>query len=125
MKNTKENLQKALSCLDEDALVGLTKKLISIPSHHGLQNPEEDISRFIGEFFRREGVDQEIQATDGGRFNVIAKYGDNASFEKTLMLNGHTDTVNTENMTLDPFSGDIIDGTIFGRGSVDMKGALA
>lgn len=125
MKNTKENLQKALSCLDEDALVGLTKKLISIPSHHGLQNPEEEISRFIGEFFRREGVDQEIQATDGGRFNVIAKYGNNASFEKTLMLNGHTDTVNTENMTLDPFSGDIIDGKIFGRGSVDMKGALA
>jgi len=125
MKKTKEILQKALSCLDEGALVRLTKKLISIPSHHGLQNPEEEISRFLVDFLRLEGVDSELQTIEGERSNVIAKYGRNALFEKTLMLNGHMDTVSVENMTVDPFSGDILDRKIFGRGSVDMKGSLA
>lgn len=125
MKNSKETFQKVLSCLDNESLVGLTKKLISIPSHHDLQNPEEEISRFLVEFLGVEGVDSALHPTDGERYNVIAKYGENAFFEKTLMLNGHTDTVSVENMTIDPFSGDILDGKIFGRGSVDMKGSLA
>jgi acetylornithine deacetylase len=40
------------------------------------------------------------------------------------MLNGHYDTVDVENMP-EPFSGAIRDGKLYGRGSYDMKGAVA
>lgn len=40
------------------------------------------------------------------------------------MLNAHYDTVGVEGMS-DPFSGEIVDGKLYGRGSYDMKGSLA
>lgn len=44
----------------------------------------------------------------------------------TAVLQGHMDTVDAEGMTLaDPFSGEIRDGRLWGRGSSDMKGGLA
>jgi acetylornithine deacetylase len=43
---------------------------------------------------------------------------------KSLMLNGHIDTVGVENMP-DPFSGGIRDGKLYGRGAYDMKGSIA
>ena len=42
-----------------------------------------------------------------------------------LLLNGHTDTVSVAGMVIPPFSGDVRDGRLWGRGSADMKGPLA
>ncbi|MBR89886.1 MAG: hypothetical protein CMO66_01245 [Verrucomicrobiales bacterium] len=42
-----------------------------------------------------------------------------------LLFNGHTDTVSTEGMTIDPCGGEICEGRLWGRGSTDMKGPLA
>ncbi|HEX2034697.1 MAG TPA: M20/M25/M40 family metallo-hydrolase [Chloroflexota bacterium] len=43
-----------------------------------------------------------------------------------VVLQGHMDTVDAVGMTLDdPFSGEIRDGKLWGRGSSDMKGGLA
>lgn len=125
VKNRKEALQAALSCLDETSLLDLTRKLIAIPSHHGLENPEREMAAYLERFLVEAGLTVCRRLTAGGRFNVIATLGKNRSPEKTLMLNGHMDTVGVENMKGDPFSGEIVDGKIFGRGSVDMKAALA
>jgi acetylornithine deacetylase len=43
---------------------------------------------------------------------------------KSLMLNAHYDTVGVEGME-NPFSAEVRDGNMFGRGSYDMKGSLA
>jgi acetylornithine deacetylase len=43
---------------------------------------------------------------------------------KSLMLNGHIDTVGVEQMP-NPFSADIRDGKLYGRGAYDMKGSVA
>jgi acetylornithine deacetylase len=43
---------------------------------------------------------------------------------RSLMLYAHMDTVGTDGMD-DPFSGELRDGKIFGRGAYDMKGGLA
>ncbi len=42
----------------------------------------------------------------------------------TLILNDHMDTVGVSTMSIDPFSGEIRDGRIWGRGSSDSKGCL-
>src|SRR5690606_35936055 len=47
---------------------------------------------------------------------------------KTLMLNGHIDTVPVGDPDLWPYpplSGSIVDGRLWGRGACDMKSALA
>jgi len=41
-----------------------------------------------------------------------------------LLFNGHTDTVSVAGMTIDPFSGEIRDERLWGRGATDMKGPL-
>ncbi|MBS3736350.1 MAG: YgeY family selenium metabolism-linked hydrolase [Candidatus Bipolaricaulota bacterium] len=57
--------------------------------------------------------------------NVIGVIGDGTP---QLMFEAHMDTVgagNESNWELDPFSGEIRDGKVYGRGSVDMKGPLS
>lgn len=60
-----------------------------------------------------------------GLGNVIGRIGDG---KRILVFDGHTDTVdigNTDNWHFDPFSGEIKNGYVHGRGAVDQKGGLA
>ncbi|TFC77992.1 M20/M25/M40 family metallo-hydrolase, partial [Cryobacterium cheniae] len=43
----------------------------------------------------------------------------------SLMLNGHLDTVGVGGYAGDPFSGELRDGRVSGRGAFDMKGGVA
>lgn len=57
--------------------------------------------------------------------NLYARYGTTAPH---FMFAGHTDVVpvgDETSWTKPPFSGEIIDGEIYGRGAVDMKGGIA
>jgi len=61
----------------------------------------------------------------GGIHNLFARFGTKGP---VLGFNGHTDVVpvgNEADWTHDPFSGDIIDGILWGRGATDMKSAVA
>lgn len=60
-----------------------------------------------------------------GLGNVIGRIGNG---KKILAIDGHVDTVdvgNLSNWNFDPFSGEIKDGFVHGRGSVDQKGGVA
>ncbi len=57
--------------------------------------------------------------------NLYARFGDQAP---NLCFAGHTDVVPPgpeDDWSVAPFAGEIVDGTLFGRGAVDMKGAIA
>ncbi len=57
--------------------------------------------------------------------NLYARLGDGAP---NFCFAGHTDVVptgDTENWDRDPFAGDIVDGSLYGRGAADMKSAIA
>ncbi len=59
----------------------------------------------------------------GGILNLHARFGTNGP---VFGFNGHTDVVPTgEGWSMDPFSGDIRDGKIWGRGAADMKSGVA
>lgn len=59
-----------------------------------------------------------------GRPNVIARIGGGHG-GRSLILNGHLDTVGVAGMTHDPFAADVRDGRLYGRGSCDMKAGVA
>ncbi len=114
--------------IDEESLVELAKDLVRIDS----TNPslveggagEAEIATYLEKKLKEIGLNVETQEVAPGRRNVIGIIqgtGDG----RTLMLNGHTDTVSTEGMEIDPFIPVCEKGRLYGRGSIDMKAALA
>ncbi|HLQ77044.1 MAG TPA: ArgE/DapE family deacylase, partial [Terriglobia bacterium] len=64
----------------------------------------------------------------GDRPVVVAKWSGTDSDARSLILNGHMDVVPTGDdraWTSGPWSGDVRDNRLWGRGSCDMKGGLA
>jgi acetylornithine deacetylase/succinyl-diaminopimelate desuccinylase-like protein len=91
-------------------------------------NPPGNESRaaeILRGYLARDGIDCEWIARDPERANVIARLpgGDGPS----LAFLCHTDTVlaDPSEWTRDPWSGDVIDDEIWGRGALDMKGQVA
>lgn len=108
----------------QEELIQLTQALIQLPSHKDVQHRERDVARFIYDFCNKQGIETELVPVEGERCNVMAYLrGDGSG--KTLLLNGHIDTVPPYLMTIEPFGAEIKDGCIWGRGAVDMKGPIA
>lgn len=105
-------------------VVKLTQELIRIPSHKNVENRESNVAEFIYDYCKKIGLDVEYQEVEGLRRNVIAILK-GAGTGRNLILNGHIDTVPPYDMCFEPFSAEIKDGYILGRGSNDMKGAVA
>lgn len=108
----------------ESEAVKLTQELVRIPSHKYMENRESDVAEFIYNYCKDNGLEVEYQEVEGLRRNVIARLRGKGT-GKTLIFNGHIDTVPPYEMDFDPFSADIVDGYIQGRGTNDMKGAVA
>jgi len=79
----------------------------------------------LGDYFAREGIEVELYAREPDRPNAVArlKGGDGP----TLLFLSHTDTVlaDPEEWERDPWSGDLVDGEVWGRGALDMKSQVA
>src|SRR6185295_6812929 len=60
-----------------------------------------------------------------GRPNVVARWPGDRADKPRLLLAPHTDTVSVAGMTIDPFSAEIGDGRVWGRGASDTKGPMA
>ena len=101
----------------------ILKTFINIPSHTACERRERDIAEFMIKLFEKEGIECYLQPIDNDRGNVIARIGGGKG-GKSLMLNGHMDTVPVFGME-DPFGADIREGYLFGRGACDMKSGLA
>ncbi|HEX5584490.1 M20/M25/M40 family metallo-hydrolase [Gaiella sp.] len=76
-------------------------------------------------YLARNGIATELLAERPERANLVARLpgGDGAS----LLLMAHTDTVlaDADEWEHDPWSGDLVDGEVWGRGALDMKGHVA
>ena len=106
--------------------VALARALIKIDSRNPTLAPdspgEGPCASLLADVLREWGF--VVQLFDNaGRPNVVASIGpENAP---ALMLNGHLDVVGVQGMAHSPFSAELRDGRIYGRGSADMKGGLA
>jgi acetylornithine deacetylase len=69
------------------------------------------------------GFQTELIEETPRRASVVGRIGRGAG--RSIILNGHIDTVQVDGMTHAPFEPELKDGKIWGRGSCDMKGGVA
>jgi len=110
----------------ESRVIKLTQDLVRIPS----PNPpgfEVDVSNYLIEALESIGFTTRQVESHPNRVNTLG-YLRGVKGKPELVWNGHVDTVpfgNPDYWTADPLSGEVKDGRIYGRGSGDMKGAVA
>jgi acetylornithine deacetylase/succinyl-diaminopimelate desuccinylase-like protein len=73
------------------------------------------------------GIESEFMEAAPGRVSVVARLKAENPAGRSILLMGHIDvvTVEPEKWDRDPFSGELIDGFVWGRGAVDMKSQVA
>jgi len=109
----------------EDEWLGLVAELVRRPS----VNPPGDTraaAAFVVDYLAKRGHPSEVVAPQQTMPNVLASLENGPG--RHLILNGHLDTFPVGDPALwerDPFSGEVADGKIFGRGVSDMKAGVA
>ena len=122
VRGASASLRGALAGLD---LAQLAADLVRVPSHPGLPEQERGVVDVLAAWLSSRGVPVEREDVRPGRPNLYAAVSAPRPGRR-LVLCGHTDTVPVNQG--DPgfgLSGEIHHGRLHGRGSVDMKGALA
>ncbi len=111
--------------MDDRGILELLMEMVKAPSHPGVPRQEEAAARALAGYLRERGLRADLVEVREGRPNVIASI-EGAKPGPHLLLCGHLDTVPPNaGSPADFFSAAIRDERMFGRGTVDMKGALA
>lgn len=109
----------------ENETILLCQEMIRIPSvNYGEgKGDEKAMAEYVASKLSEVGIDSELIETAPNRVNVVAKFEGQDVQRPGLVLHGHIDVVpaNADDWSVDPFSGLIKDGFIWGRGAVDMK----
>src|SRR5215471_1337258 len=105
----------------EDMAVDLMQRYLRINTSNPPGN-EMATAQFLKSTLAREGIQSQIFEYEVGRANIIARIKGDGS-KRPIILLSHMDVVTADasKWRVDPFSGDIIDGSIYGRGALDMK----
>lgn len=113
--------------IEQEQLVSLVQDLIRIDSVNPNLDAEGAGERKIAEYLSARlaasGLEVQVQELGETAVNVIATLRGSGG-GRSLMLNGHMDTVSARRMAIDPFEPKLADGKLYGRGSQDMKGSL-
>ena len=110
----------------EDEVVRLCQELIRIDSTNDGTNSgpvEAEAAAWVVERLREVGLDPQTYERVPGRPTVVLRLEGEDRTRPGLCLHGHLDVVpaNAADWQVDPFSGELRDGCIWGRGAVDMK----
>jgi acetylornithine deacetylase/succinyl-diaminopimelate desuccinylase-like protein len=84
---------------------------------------EMKAASFFKAIFDREGIENQIYESAPGRASIVARLKGSGQGKDVVLLN-HMDVVSADKSAwkIDPFSGKIQDGYVWGRGAIDMKG---
>ncbi len=107
--------------------IALTADLVRIDSRNPTLDPEgpgeRACIRALRDHLDAAGFRTEVLEGTPGRPSLVARIGGGAG--RSIMLNGHIDTVQTSGMTHPAFEPTIADGKLWGRGACDMKAGVA
>ncbi|MFE6843324.1 M20/M25/M40 family metallo-hydrolase [Streptomyces sp. NPDC057686] len=108
-----------------DEAVEFTSGLIRIDTTNrgGGDCRERPAAEYVAERLAAAGLEPVLLERTPGRTNVVARIEGTDPGAEALLVHGHLDVVPAEaaDWSVDPFSGEIRDGVVWGRGAVDMK----
>ncbi|MGQ9680699.1 MAG: YgeY family selenium metabolism-linked hydrolase [Candidatus Bathyarchaeia archaeon] len=105
--------------LDDSRMIEFLRRLIQTPS---LSGKESKLADLVSK--EMKALSYSVERDDMG--NIIGRRGGGRG--KTVLFDGHLDHVgegSRKNWSRDPYSAEIVDDVLYGRGAVDMKGSLA
>jgi acetylornithine deacetylase/succinyl-diaminopimelate desuccinylase-like protein len=110
----------------EDEVVDLCRELIRIDTSNYGDNTgpgERKAAELVAERLAEVGLESTIIESAPGRANVVTRLEGADASRPALLLHGHLDVVPAQaaDWQVDPFSAELRDGCIWGRGAVDMK----
>ncbi|MFD4743995.1 M20/M25/M40 family metallo-hydrolase [Streptomyces rubiginosohelvolus] len=108
-----------------DEVVAFTSGLIRIDTTNrgGGDCRERPAAEYVAERLADAGIEPTLLERTPGRTNVVARIPGTDPSADALLVHGHLDVVPAEpaDWTVHPFSGEVRDGVVWGRGAVDMK----
>ncbi|MGW7514025.1 M20/M25/M40 family metallo-hydrolase [Streptomyces sp. NPDC054796] len=108
-----------------DEVVTYTSELIRIDTtnYGGGRGAERPAAEYVAERLVEAGLQPTLLEKAPGRTNVVARVEGTDPTADALLVHGHLDVVPAEpaDWTVHPFSGEIRDGVVWGRGAIDMK----
>lgn len=108
-----------------DEVVRFTSDLIRIDTTNrgGGDCRERPAAEYAAERLAGAGLEPTLLERTPGRTNVVARIEGTDPSADALLLHGHLDVVpaQADDWTVHPFSGEVRDGVVWGRGAVDMK----
>lgn len=113
-----------------NSVTELLQSLVRIPSVNPEGDPgvspggEKRVAACVAEFLEPLGFSILLEEVLPGRPNLIAR-APGPENRPRILLGPHLDTVGVVGMTIEPFSGDLAEGKIHGRGTSDTKGPTA
>ncbi len=111
----------------KDILVTLCQDLVRIPSWDRETGGEAEVAHRVGKTLEKYKIKTEFFTSHPNIDNLVATIK-GVQTEKRLLFNGHSDVVppgSLDDWSVDPFSAEIREGHIYGRGALDMKGGVA
>ncbi|MBG6083409.1 M20/M25/M40 family metallo-hydrolase [Zhihengliuella flava] len=110
----------------EQEVVEICRKLIRIDTSNFGNNDsrgEREAAEYVAALMEDAGANPRIFESSPGRASVVGRVKGSDASLPALVVHGHLDVVpaQAEDWSVDPFSGELKDGMIWGRGAVDMK----
>ncbi|WP_424211076.1 M20/M25/M40 family metallo-hydrolase [Streptomyces sp. BI20] len=108
-----------------DEVVSFTSDLIRMDTSNrgGGDCRERPAAEYVAARLAEAGLEPVVLERTPGRANVVARIAGTDPTAEALLVHGHLDVVPAEaaDWSVHPFSGEVVDGVVWGRGAVDMK----
>ncbi|GHJ41416.1 M20/M25/M40 family metallo-hydrolase [Streptomyces sp. TS71-3] len=108
-----------------DEVVRFTSELIRIDTSNygGGSCKERPAAEYAAELLADAGLTPTLLERTPGRTNVVARIPGSDPGAPALLVHGHLDVVpaQADDWSVHPFSGEVADGVVWGRGAIDMK----
>jgi acetylornithine deacetylase/succinyl-diaminopimelate desuccinylase-like protein len=124
MSESRDTAEPAAGYDPAAEVVGICSDLIAIDTSNYGDDPgpgERKAAEHVAQLLEDVGIATEVLESEPGRTSVVARWGGDRG--EPVLLHGHLDVVpaEPEDWTVHPFSGEVRDEVVWGRGAVDMK----
>ncbi|MEG8036336.1 M20/M25/M40 family metallo-hydrolase [Sphingomonas sp. LR61] len=109
-----------------EATAAIARDLIRIDTTNwgeGKSRGETEAAHYVEDKLRGLGLEPQLFESEPDRVSVVARVPGRDRDKPALVVHGHLDVVPADpaNWSVDPFGGVVKDGSLWGRGAVDMK----